>query len=200
VTNFGEYVSFIWNVADLLRGPYRPNQYGRVILPMTVLRRLDCVLEPTKEKVLRKAAELKGQPESLVEKLLQREAKQKFFNTSKYTFERLAADPNGVSANLTRYIKGFSRQAREILDKFGVEAEIAKLEERNLLYCQPKDSIRRQWKIRDQASCFDRCAHCGRVTASSRQRMAVSGLVVASLIHYASCLSTVALMGVWSLQ
>ena len=54
----------------------------------------------------------------------------KFFNTSKYTFERLAADPNGVSANLTRYIKGFSRQAREILDKFAVEAEIAKLEER----------------------------------------------------------------------
>lgn len=134
MTNFGEYVSFIWNVADLLRGPYRPNQYGRVILPMTVLRRLDCVLEPTKEKVLRKAADLKGQPESLVERLLQREAKQKFFNTSKYTFERLAADPNGVSANLTRYIKGFSRQAREILDKFGVEAEIAKLEERNLLY------------------------------------------------------------------
>ena len=67
MTNFGEYVGFIWNVADLLRGPYRPNQYGRVILPMTVLRRLDCVLEPTKEKVLRKAAELKGQPESLVE-------------------------------------------------------------------------------------------------------------------------------------
>lgn len=134
MTNFGEYVSFIWNVADLLRGPYRPNQYGRVILPMTVLRRLDCVLEPSKEKILRKAAELKGQPESLVEKLLQREAKQKFFNTSKYTFERLAADPNGVAANLTRYLKGFSRQAREILDKFGFETEIAKLEERNLLY------------------------------------------------------------------
>jgi len=134
VANFGEYVSFIWNVADLLRGPYRPNQYGRVILPMTVLRRLDCVLEPTKEKVLRRAAQLKGQPESLVEKLLQREAKQKFFNTSKYTFERLAADPNGVAANLTRYLKGFSRQARDILDKFGFETEIVKLEERNLLY------------------------------------------------------------------
>jgi type I restriction enzyme M protein len=99
-----------------------------------VLRRLDCVLEPSKERVLRKAVELKGQPESLVEKLLQREAKQKFFNISKYTFERLAADPNGVAANLTRYIKGFSRQAREILDKFGFETEIPKLEERNLLY------------------------------------------------------------------
>ena len=61
--NFGEYVGFIWNVADLLRGPYKPNQYGRVILPLLVLRRLDCVLEPTKDKVLHKAAELKGQSE-----------------------------------------------------------------------------------------------------------------------------------------
>ncbi|HXA64431.1 MAG TPA: N-6 DNA methylase [Bryobacteraceae bacterium] len=134
MNNFGEYVSFIWNVADLLRGPYRPNQYGRVILPMTVLRRLDCVLEPTKDKVLRKAAELKGKPEPLIEKLLQKEAKQKFFNTSKYTFERLAADPNSVAANLTKYLKGFSVQARDILDKFGLETELAKLDERDLLF------------------------------------------------------------------
>jgi type I restriction enzyme M protein len=113
LTNLGEYVSFIWNVADLLRGPYRPNQYGRVILPLTVLRRLDCVLEPTKDKVLRKATELKGQPEPQIEKLLQKESKQKFFNTSKYTFERLASDPNNVAANLTKYLKGFSRQAAD---------------------------------------------------------------------------------------
>jgi type I restriction enzyme M protein len=85
VNNFGEYVSFIWNVADLLRGPYKPNQYGRVILPMMVLRRLDCVLEPTKEKVLRRAAELKGQPDPLVEKLLQRESKQNFSSTYRST-------------------------------------------------------------------------------------------------------------------
>jgi type I restriction enzyme M protein len=134
LTNFGEYVSFIWNVADLLRGPYKPNQYGRVILPMTVLRRLDCVLEPTKEKVLRKAVELKGQPEHLVERLLQRESKQKFFNTSKYSFERLAADPNNIAVNLTKYLKGFSRHAREILENFSFETELAKLEERNLLF------------------------------------------------------------------
>ena len=134
MTNFGEYVSFIWNVADLLRGPYKPNQYGRVILPITVLRRLDCVLEPTKEKVLRKAMELKGQPEHLVERLLQRESKQKFFNTSKYSFERLAADPNNIAANLTKYLKGFSRHAREILENFSFETELAKLEERNLLF------------------------------------------------------------------
>ncbi len=65
---------------------------------------------------------------------MQRESKQKFFNTSKYSFERLAADPNNIAANLTKYLKGFSRQAREILEKFGFETEIAKLEERNLLY------------------------------------------------------------------
>ncbi len=134
MTNFGEYVSFIWNVADLLRGPYRPNQYGRVILPLTVLRRLDCVLEPTKEKVLRRATDLKGSPEPLIEKLLQQESKQKFFNVSKYSFERLAADPNHIAANFTKYLKGFSRQARDILEQFSLETELAKLEEPNLLF------------------------------------------------------------------
>jgi type I restriction enzyme M protein len=101
---------------------------------MTVLRRLDCVLEPTKDKVLRKATELKGRPDPLIEKLLQKESKQKFFNLSKFTFERLAADPNNIAANLTKYLKGFSGQARDILEKFGVETELVKLEERNLLY------------------------------------------------------------------
>ena len=134
MTNFGEYVSFIWNVADLLRGPYRPNQYGRVILPLTALRRLDCVLEPTKDRVLHRAAELKGQPEPLIEKLLQKESKQKFFNVSKYSFDRLAGDPNNIAANFTKYLKGFSRQAREILEKFSLETELQKLEERNLLF------------------------------------------------------------------
>jgi type I restriction enzyme M protein len=127
VTNFGEYANFIWNVADLLRGPYKPKEYGQVILPMTVLRRLDCVLEPTKDKVLKRAAEIKGQPEPLVDRLLKKEAKQPFYNISKYSFQRLAADPQGVAANLTRYMKGFSLQAREILDKFGFETEISKL-------------------------------------------------------------------------
>jgi type I restriction enzyme M protein len=105
---------------------------------MTVLRRLDCVLEPTKDKVLRKATELKGKPEPLIEKLLQKESKQKFFNTSKYTFERLAADPNNVAANLGKYLKSFSRQAREILDKFAFETELPKLEDKNLLFLTVK--------------------------------------------------------------
>ncbi len=74
MTDFSDKVSFIWSVADLLRGPYKPAQYGRVILPLTVLRRLDCVLEPTKEKVLAKAAELKSGKVANTEPILNRTA------------------------------------------------------------------------------------------------------------------------------
>ncbi|MFH1446021.1 MAG: type I restriction-modification system subunit M N-terminal domain-containing protein, partial [Chloroflexota bacterium] len=78
MTNFGEKVSFIWSVAELLRGPYRPNQYKDVMLPMTVLRRLDCVLEPTKEKVLTKLKEMKGGKVKNLEPILNRVARQPF--------------------------------------------------------------------------------------------------------------------------
>lgn len=86
MNNFGEKVSFIWSVADLLRGPYRPNQYKDVMLPMTVLRRLDCVLEPTKDKVHAKLKSLEGGKVKNVEPLLCRETGVPFFNTSRYTF------------------------------------------------------------------------------------------------------------------
>ena len=89
--NFQDKVSFIWSVADLLRGPYRPNQYKDVMLPLTVLRRLDCVLEPTKDAVLAKMKSLEGgkiQSHGL-ESILNREAGQSFHNTSKFTFEKL---------------------------------------------------------------------------------------------------------------
>src|SRR4029077_15694718 len=88
VMNFGDKVSFIWSVADLLRGPYRPPQYGRVILPLTVLRRLDCVLEPTKEKVLAKLVELKSSKVANTEPILNRVAKVSFHNSSKLDFEK----------------------------------------------------------------------------------------------------------------
>lgn len=100
MNNFSEKVSFIWSVADLLRGPYRPNQYKDVMLPLTVLRRLDCVLEPTKDKVL----------------------------------EKLKGDPNNIAANLTQYIKSFSTRAREIIEHFGFEEHIAKLDKADRLY------------------------------------------------------------------
>ncbi len=134
MNHFSEKVSFIWSVADLLRGPYKPAQYGRVILPLTVLRRLDCVLEPTKEKVLAKYASLKGGKVENIEPILNRIAGVPFHNTSKLDFQKLKGEPDKVAANLTRYIKSFSSKAREILDYFGFETEIAKLDEANRLY------------------------------------------------------------------
>jgi hypothetical protein len=92
MNNFGEKVSFIWSVADLLRGPYRPNQYKDVMLPMTVLRRLDCVLEPTKDAVLARLEKLEGGPVRNVEPILNRVAGQAFHNTSRFTFEKLRGD------------------------------------------------------------------------------------------------------------
>ncbi len=132
--NFSEKVSFIWSVADLLRGPYKPAQYGRVILPLTVLRRLDCVLEPTKEKVLAKHASMKGSKVENIEPILNRVSGQAFHNTSRLDFQKLKGEPDKIAANLTRYIKSFSSKAREILDYFGFETEIAKLDEANRLY------------------------------------------------------------------
>lgn len=122
--NFGEKVSFIWSVADLLRGPYKPAQYKQVMLPLTVLRRLDCVLEPTKEKVLKKAAELKGSKVSNIEPILNRVAKASFHNTSKLDFKKLKGDSSNIATNLSAYIKGFSSQVRDIFAKFEFEKEI----------------------------------------------------------------------------
>ena len=132
--NFGEKVSFIWSVADLLRGPYRPNQYKDVMLPMTVLRRLDCVLEPTKDKVLTAYEEFRSKGPGVLEKKLERVAGVSFWNISKFTFEKLKGDPDNIAANLTNYIKGFSRRAREIIEHFGFEEHIAKLDKANRLY------------------------------------------------------------------
>ncbi|MCZ0931901.1 MAG: class I SAM-dependent DNA methyltransferase, partial [Oligoflexia bacterium] len=129
-----EIVSFIWQVAELLRGPYRPNQYKYVMLPLIVLRRLDCVLEPTKEKVLAKAKSLKGGKVKNIELILNRTANQKFHNKSEFSFEKLKADPDNISANLTNFMKGFSERARNIVDHFEFEKQILKLEKHNLLY------------------------------------------------------------------
>jgi type I restriction enzyme M protein len=134
MSNFSEKVSFIWSVADLLRGPYRPNQYKDVMLPMTVLRRLDCVLEPTKDQVLARLERLEGSPVKNVEPILNRVAGQAFHNTSRFTFEKLKGDPDNVAANLTQYIKSFSSRAREIIERFGFEEQIAKLDGANRLY------------------------------------------------------------------
>lgn len=133
-------VGFIWNIANKLRGPYRPPQYRRVMLPLIVLRRFDLVLAENKQKVLdeMKRLEDKGITGPALEKALSRIAatdrKQELFNTSGFTFEKLLGDPPNIAGNLIAYIQGFSPRARDIFDKFEFETEIAKLDEANRLY------------------------------------------------------------------
>lgn len=134
MNNFQEKVNFIFSIADALRGPYKPNQYGEVILPLTVLRRLDCVLEKSKEKVLSEYTKHKDRPPEVLEKLLNRASSQQFHNISKLDFQRLKSDPNHIAKNLVHYIKSFSIRARGILDHFGFSEHIEKLDKANRLY------------------------------------------------------------------
>jgi type I restriction enzyme M protein len=126
------HAAFIWSVADLLRGDYKQSEYGKVILPLTVLRRLDCVLEPTKEKVLAQAAKYGDRPGA--EQILSKAAGEQFYNTSKNDFPRLLAAPDDLVDNLRHYIASFSPAARDIVEKFGFEAQITRLRKANLLY------------------------------------------------------------------
>ncbi len=127
------HAAFIWSVADLLRGDYKQSEYGRVILPLTVLRRLDCVLEPTKAKVLARAAQLEGKVENL-EPILCRESGEQFFNTSRHDFKTLLAAPDDLADNLRHYIASFSAGARDVIGKFDFDAQITRLDRSNLLY------------------------------------------------------------------
>jgi type I restriction enzyme M protein len=121
-------------VADLLRGPYRPPEYRKVMLPMTVLRRLDCVLEPTKSAVLAEARKLDGQPAALVQKMLQRAAGQQFYNTSPYDFARLKGDPEHVAQNLLQYIRSFSPDVNTLFEHFAFDQQVHKLDTTNRLF------------------------------------------------------------------
>jgi type I restriction enzyme M protein len=133
---FSEITSFIWSVADLLRGDYKQADYGKVILPLTVLRRLDCVLEKTKAKVLAKHEEVKKarHPEGTVDKMLLRASGTTFYNTSKLDFEKLKGDPNQIAPNLKKYIREFSANARDVIEQFKFIEQIDKLDEANLLF------------------------------------------------------------------
>ncbi|MBA3347774.1 MAG: SAM-dependent DNA methyltransferase, partial [Actinobacteria bacterium] len=127
------HAAFIWSVADKLRGVYKQSDYGKVILPLVVLRRLDCVLEPTKAAVLARRESLKGRVEN-VAPVLEAVSGQQFFNTSPLDFPRLLDDPANVAGNLRSYIAGFSPAARDVLEKFGFDEQITKLDRHNLLY------------------------------------------------------------------
>lgn len=136
--NFKELANFIWSVADLLRGDYKQAEYGKVILPFTVLRRLDCVLEPTKEKVLKKYAAIKTTNVKNIDPALNKTAGLNFHNHSKFDFDKLIGDPNHLAANLRNYINGFSDDSRDIFDKFKFTDQIKKLESANLLFLVTK--------------------------------------------------------------
>lgn len=133
-TNFSQTAAFIWSVADLLRGDFKQSQYGRVILPFTLLRRLECVLAETKDAVVAKYDEFQTNtlPEESLEMLLQHASGLTFYNTSKMDLGKLGQ--NDIKANLESYVQAFSPDAREIFDHFKFSEFIGLLEDANLLY------------------------------------------------------------------
>ena len=127
----------IWNIANLLRGPYHPPPYRRVMIPLTVLRRLDCVLESTKDKVIAHHQKLKATGKydaETIEKMVNHKFVLTFHNTSEFTFSSLLGDPDNLAANLGKFMAGFSSRARKIIEKFKFEEEIEKLEDANRLF------------------------------------------------------------------
>lgn len=127
--NFRQKADLIWAVADLLRGDYKRSDYGKVILPMTVLRRLDCVLEPTKQKVLDYLPRVKMMKENARDLALNKIAGYNFHNRSPFNFEKLTADPNNIALNLRTYINGFSSGAREIIEYFKFDDQIDRMDD-----------------------------------------------------------------------
>lgn len=132
--NVKEAANFIWGIADLLRGDYKQSDYGKVILPLTVLRRLDCVLEKTKPEVLKKCAQVETMSIQNIDPILNKVAGYNFHNRSLYDFTKLIADPNDIASNLRNYINGFSEEAREIIEQFDFDNQITKLDDNNLLF------------------------------------------------------------------
>ena len=136
LNNFSEKVSFIWSVADLLRGDYKQSEYGRVILPFLVLRRLDQVLAPKRQAVLAADAKFPTDktPEALRERMLLKASGETFYNTSKLDFTAMLDDANNAAANLSGYVHGFSKNVRDIMEKFRFEEQLARLDGSNILF------------------------------------------------------------------
>lgn len=130
---FDDKVSLIWSIADILRGDFKPHEYGSIILPFVVLRRLECALESTKSEVIKQAASLAGKIEN-VEPVLRKASKHTFYNTSPLDLGKLLQDPTKIGANLNTYIGAFSPSAAEVLEKYGFPDKVKKLDEQDLLY------------------------------------------------------------------
>ncbi len=130
--NIAEKATVIWNVADMLRGPFKPHEYGLVILPMTVVKRFhDCLL-PTHDNVLVQYEKVKHL--AVIDGFLTRASGYQFYNTSKFTFETLLADPDNIETNFKDYLAGFSANAQDVLSKFDFDNIIKRMVESNALY------------------------------------------------------------------
>ncbi|WP_432718618.1 type I restriction-modification system subunit M [Pectinatus frisingensis] len=136
-SNVNEKASLIWAIADKLTGVYKPHEYGLVILPLTVIRRFDCILADTKDAVVAEYEKVQKLP--MRDVLLQSAAKHDFYNTSKYTFERLAADPDNVETNFRAYLNGFSDNVQDIIAKFNFDVQITRMAEKGILYIVLKE-------------------------------------------------------------
>ena len=136
-TNIAEKATMIWNVADMLRGPFKPHEYGLVILPMTVVKRFhDCLL-PTHKAVLEKYEEVKKF--AVIDGFLTTASQYQFYNISKYTFDSLLADPENIEANFRDYLNGFSANVQDVLSKFDFDNIIRRMVESNTLYLVIKE-------------------------------------------------------------
>ena len=129
-----QLANFIWSICNLLRGPYKRNEYRKVILPLTVLRRFDCLLAPTKARVLTRHSKIKAKPETVVRSLLEKITGRPFYNLAKLDFPRLLDDPNQLAPNLNAYVNGYSKNVREVMENFAFDQQIVRMAEKNLLY------------------------------------------------------------------
>lgn len=130
--NHSQTAAFLWSIADLLRGDFKQSQYGRIILPFTLLRRMECVLAPTKDEVIKQTFAQEGRPDTVREMILLRAAGQQFFNASPLTLGTLS--DTQTAADLMSYVQAFSKDAREIFEHFHFEDFVQQLESANLLY------------------------------------------------------------------
>ena len=132
-SNVNEKANLIWAIADKLTGVYKPHEYGKVILPLTVIRRFDCILTDTKEAVLKKHNSMPADF-PMREQFLKKESGYEFYNTSKYTFETLLDDASNIEENFKNYINGFSENVKQIIEKFKFDNEIQTMADKNLLF------------------------------------------------------------------
>lgn len=137
-SNINEKAALIWAIADKLTGVYKPHEYGEVILPLTVIRRFDCILADTKDAVLEKYESVKTLP--MHDVFLKKAAGGlEFYNISKYTFERLLDDPDNIEDNFRDYLNGFSENVRGIIEKFKFDSHITTMANKGILYIVIKE-------------------------------------------------------------